>query len=876
MADPLTWKAGEGYDVHVLRDGLASKPLDGAVNLPPNGVASSLKFMPQIGNIPDIFGLEVKESTGAVTAKLPPPNTSQAVINNFLMTVSIQDSSAKRYETEIRVHVHDTVTDIWLTPSTLTIYQGANECRFTVLARFSDGSVGDITDSAQLSYRSVVPLTNVDSTDVLVSPSGVLTAVTPFKGANIVVTVTLPPLSVPDRLSAVATVNTKPSWDVLSAVANVNFVVAGLRLKKEDKDNPQKGGTVVPNKDDPHSAKRDSVASVVANALNVLIVSEGFSRESDFNNVVNRIVGDLRTTDYLQPFKLVQDSINYWSLFVPSKDDGISLLGEYQISAVPKPPPTARGVHLAPIKTPAATATSWSLEEMMHQVGLPVSDDPTTLDDSKDVWRLRYGDKAYQTLAAASFATWRRLASQPATWRSLLNEQDTAFGMRNTDRSRASPTFGEVMLGSDPRRTSDANIFKFIGGLSYGKDPATGSSFNIGSVWKAGGKDAGFICFLCQTQKHGGINWGGYFLSTTGRQVILEMALKPTPKGTATVSLATPPMAPWEQEQVSTTMAHEFSHSLGLADEYGDGNGLLLQVDHQAPNLLDKRIIITTTTPPPPGVPITVYDKTQEIKWRWPRITKAGVLNGKPEKSGVGLKVTLQKDHGKPFIFQDIVRFRQSPVKLRQSLDPFASFAAGLSFIVTDHNNDGLKVVLGHPGGAVLDVNLPLPSSPDPTPWGDLFLALFKPDGKYTVICPRRAPGIGGGTELYLVSETIRTQILISNGPLNAPPGNETVGHETAVCRATGGNGASLMSPTNLPVGFIPPPVPAPADIIGIYEGGGLHDCGVFRPAGRCKMRDGTAQGFPFCHVCRYVIVDRVDPTKHGELDDLYDPQYPK
>jgi hypothetical protein len=32
----------------------------------------------------------------------------------------------------------------------------------------------------------------------------------------------------------------------------------------------------------------------------------------------------------------------------------------------------------------------------------------------------------------------------------------------------------------------------------------------------------------------------------------------------------------------------------------------------------------------------------------------------------------------------------------------------------------------------------------------------------------------------------------------------------------------------------------------------------------------------PFCHVCRYIIVDRVDPTKHGELDDIYELQYPK
>src|SRR4030095_12558556 len=34
MADPLTWKPGEGYDLHVVRGGPSSKPLASTVNLP--------------------------------------------------------------------------------------------------------------------------------------------------------------------------------------------------------------------------------------------------------------------------------------------------------------------------------------------------------------------------------------------------------------------------------------------------------------------------------------------------------------------------------------------------------------------------------------------------------------------------------------------------------------------------------------------------------------------------------------------------------------------------------------------------------------------------------------------------------------------------
>jgi hypothetical protein len=76
------------------------------------------------------------------------------------------------------------------------------------------------------------------------------------------------------------------------------------------------------------------------------------------------------------------------------------------------------------------------------------------------------------------------------------------------------------------------------------------------------------------------------------------------------------------------------------------------------------------------------------------------------------------------------------------------------------------------------------------------------------------------------------------------------------------------MNPSNLPELSKTPR--CRGDIIGIYEGGSYHDCGVFRPAGRCKMRTAYEKTVPFCYVCRYLLVDRVDPTRHWKLDKLY------
>jgi hypothetical protein len=119
------------------------------------------------------------------------------------------------------------------------------------------------------------------------------------------------------------------------------------------------------------------------------------------------------------------------------------------------------------------------------------------------------------------------------------------------------------------------------------------------------------------------------------------------------------------------------------------------------------------------------------------------------------------------------------------------------------------------------------------------------------------------------VADPILDQIRASHGPLNAPAGSQG-----AACVATA-NAALIMTPTNLPPVKFKKPPPAKADVLGIYEGGGHFDCDVFRPAGRCKMRTADDKVIPFCHVCRYVIVDRIDPMKLVALDQMYDPHYP-
>jgi hypothetical protein len=66
-----------------------------------------------------------------------------------------------------------------------------------------------------------------------------------------------------------------------------------------------------------------------------------------------------------------------------------------------------------------------------------------------------------------------------------------------------------------------------------------------------------------------------------------------------------------------------------------------------------------------------------------------------------------------------------------------------------------------------------------------------------------------------------------------------------------------------------------PYRLIGVYEGGLHATRSVYRPAGLCKMRAGgptrkdVGTG-EFCHVCKWLIVNRVNPGLHAILDKSY------
>jgi hypothetical protein len=303
-----------------------------------------------------------------------------------------------------------------------------------------------------------------------------------------------------------------------------------------------------------------------------------------------------------------------------------------------------------------------------------------------------------------------------------------------------------------------------------------------------------------------------------------------------------------------TTAAHELGHSFLLGDEYGGGGSLptdtvTLGVVAAYANVQARATLLTGTNLDP-----------EKIKWRWPRIRKAAVLASQPTPlGGQSYGVQLVAQPFPLFAVGDVVRFRLRPL-------PTAPPPSG-RFVVT----------------AVNGVTLDLEQLPDP------FAAPFIP-GNY-VPAPANAPivfaavrgpdpnaaGRVFGPDLELVHAGIRVRMTTKRNPLNAADGEAP----NRPC-----SGKALATPTkatNFPGGKAPTPPRFSAWIVGLYENGNEFDCDVYRPTGVCLMRrqhfpdtkTHTERSDQFCTVCRYALVDHLDPTLHGLMDALYAPRYP-
>jgi len=764
---------------------------------------------------PRTAGIDVDANFGEVSVDTNLPSPERLL--DFIVMATVSDGATFAVTTHVRVCIHDAFRNVWLTPAGLTarkfadLAQPVPTVRFTILAEFSDGTYGDLTNwlprhrmtdptdrrFARTIAQRDVPIFSWDShhkgnAQIDVHGGWLL----PLNNGTTTIELSTPNL-VPGA-SATAAVQVAPPWTT----------PVDLRLVE--------GPGVDQMEDVP----------------NVLFLPEGFTEgeQNDFERIVRQLVHRLRVRRRTRPFDLLKDRINYFCAWVASPEAGVSVLEEVETTGVVGGPDTAeyRSTNVAE----GNVAAAW-------HVGTP---------------------------------------SVNAT-RVLLNERNTAFHVVLGGRPNAARfyRFATPRLNTS-QRIGKTNLDDFFAAL---RGPTT-PGLRVGKVWMRPdeadgdplrGKDEGLVVFVYRCHRAEGVNYAG---SLAGKHLCVSLceeddafhSVQANPNGDG-LDVIPDSIPARVQLQMCSLAAHELCHTFSLGDEYGsDYPGrntsvppTVLPPDHIAavrkhPNVQARADLLTNGS----------LD-ADKIQWRWPRIEKAGVLAEPLDPlSSVGappFRLRLEPGHATLFKADDVVRLRKRPL------------------LMSGPPSYRLRVVDVQDNSLVVD---PL----EPTPDAEAQLAPYYVRGSI-VMAPRRGPDSGTrlGDDLLLVHESAITVIDDTHNPLNARPldaPNRPCGEVLTVNTPT--------PATNFEEE--PPRPPRQSGLrVGLYENGASYDGDVYRPTGMCFMRtsrvlseenqageDLTASDQRlyqrFCPVCRYALVDLLDPSQHGRIDRDYDKIYPE
>jgi len=295
---------------------------------------------------------------------------------------------------------------------------------------------------------------------------------------------------------------------------------------------------------------------------------------------------------------------------------------------------------------------------------------------------------------------------------------------------------------------------------------------------------------------------------------------------------------------ITNTLAHEFGHTFGPGDEYelndNDEWNVKKHEDFSYDNLTRLGWVFANGVIDPHTNEVTYADrKINPAKVKWfalERMQLSDALLRAAETVSSGVKLTIDPCHvGQWLKAKEAgleIFLRETGLKHEQLPLPTAAghFLAGLK-IVSGDETAGTLVVTGS--------GLPPISSP-----------VFQKDAVLFVHLRGPAPG---RKPLTIVEPEVLDFLAANGTPLNANLDNVHANH---------GNDNPVAIP------HLQPPL-QDFKLIGVYEGSATWAGACYRPAGACKMRhhfddDDHAQ---FCHACKWLIVNRVNPTLHALLD---------
>jgi hypothetical protein len=335
------------------------------------------------------------------------------------------------------------------------------------------------------------------------------------------------------------------------------------------------------------------------------------------------------------------------------------------------------------------------------------------------------------------------------------------------------------------------------------------------------------------------INGSGYIAMSTVSQ---NVALPVTPVGGRKgFTLGALPLPADVSPDACRTLAHELGHSFGLGDEYAD---FRLPYPTQDDKLDDYANLQTEKSAKGGGADFV----GNEIKWNWPRIRKAAVIDGSITESAGTFTIPLKIGQGFAFAQGDhvLLRLRESGKALRK-------------------NPDMLKIAAEE-----VEITAPPTSSAilvKPVVAGSVTLAaLSRFNSGSIVLLPTPAPSsVKSVAYPYaeMVALNVKNAITSQKRPLTKYPCGNLKSPDVVTPDLTGISLPGVLCFKHKP------------KIVGLYENGARYTCAIYHPTGTCMMRQDHDAHAQFCAVCRYIMVDFIDPFRHFEIDLDYAQIYP-
>ena len=795
-----------------------------------------------------------------------------------------------------RIRTHSRINGWWFGNNSLSIFMDPNlaHSQPSIYALFDSdqpggGEVGDITghDYVELTTDDIA-ICNIDINNL---PSG------KFR----------------DRLCGFAEGRTVLRGALLGQAREVNINVVNLRNQAADPLRAVLQREAIFSGDAPPSERH-----------NILFLGEGFgANDTDrkrFREAVTKASHNLFDSNRHAPYPLLKDAFNVWSHLQESQESGVTCGPELNADGVPIPP----AGEINPES--GSPAQAYTLQELLQIVGLPTQADAgRSPDDLKGIWNangsipriLGYrNDAVVKNVAEA----WKKMIARgipqacnsfyglmqgrrwgerdsviearadmvatPVAGAPDFDARRTALGIRVYRWHR--PDLPAHFVVIDPRRYApefhplgfdQKGLTLLIGHIARMADPkipAATPEHNVGRWWDVVTptdpaaparqiNSAGLVCLFTNSEhKAGSANALSMVRVSIGRRTAYTVEANQADPNIRPLNFR--PKIETDYSIIVDMLAHEFGHSFNLGDEYERLRGPGKVETERRDNLT---FVDTIQAPPPaaghnPDFPTPIIP--DQIKWaKLHRIERSNMLVQRSAIQGDKIIVRLAtvatdaekarweltkekwretKEKGVGVFLR---RYKPTQADIRQL--PILAADLYTQLKIESINDDGTLTLTGQPQ--------PL----DPFPAGSVLYV------------PKRDVAKDA---MSLVESTV----LLFMKSRRWKSGDNAFPLGVALTENHNKDGAQKSDPISQEPDS-PPDIPnfdkpcKSYKLIGLYEGGGAFTTKTYRPSGACKMRnqEGDSGEGEFCFVCKYLIVNRVDPGKHAELDARFYPR---